>query len=67
MKFKKIVDGLLEADERTVSWLGRKLNRSPQNMRHALLSDNPPIKLIKEVAEVFNLTEVEFIELEEKH
>ena len=66
MNLKKIVDKLLESDERTVSWLGRKIGRSPQNLRHALLSENPQINLVKDISEVFEMEVSEFIKLGEE-
>lgn len=66
MEFEKIVDYLLEKNERTRAWLARQVNRSAANLHYALARGNPQINLIKEIAEVFNMTEVEFIKLGEK-
>ena len=65
MKFKKIVGELLKKDDRSVSWLGRQTGRSPQAMRQVLLSENPTIGTIKQIAEIFKMTEAEFIKLGE--
>ncbi len=67
MDFKKIVGGLLKDNERSVAWLSRELDISHQVLRYALSVNNPSIKLIKGVAEVFGMTEVEFIKLGEKY
>lgn len=66
MKFKKIVGELIKKEDRSVSWLGRQTGRSPQAMRKILQSENPTIGTIKQIAGVFNMTEVEFIKLGEK-
>lgn len=67
MEFKEIVDKLLKKDDRSVSWLGRQTGRTPQAMRKALLSKNPTIGTINQVAGIFNITGVELIALGEEN
>lgn len=65
MDFNKIVLELLAKDERSISWLARKLNKSRQNMASILAANNPTSKMIEDVAGVFNMKMSEFVELGE--
>ncbi len=66
MDFNKIVSKLLEDDERSVSWLARRLAKSRQNMSSILESNNPTSKVVEEVAGVFGLKVSEFVALGEE-
>ena len=66
MNFKKTVEKLLDDNERSLSWLGRKLGKSPQNMQAYLKTNNPKMTFLKEVAAVFEMDETEFINIKIK-
>lgn len=65
MDFNKIVLGLLKKDERSISWLARKMEKSRQNMASILSANNPTSKVIEDTSAVFNMKVSEFIALGE--
>lgn len=65
MDFNKIVLELLKKDERSISWLARKVSKSRQNMFSILAANNPTSRVIEDISAVFNLKVSEFIALGE--
>lgn len=61
MTFRKRVEELLKEQDRSMAWLGRQLNKSPQAMQSHLITDNPKIGLIQDISNVFNMTIDQFI------
>lgn len=56
MTFKERVEELLKEIDRSMAWLGRKLNKSPQAMHSCLITDNPKIGLTQDISNVFGIT-----------
>lgn len=61
MTFKERVEGLLKEIDRSMAWMGRQINKSPQAMRSCLMTDNPKIGLTQDISNVFGMTVDKFI------
>ena len=61
MDFKGVVEHLL--DGRPITWIAKKLEKTRQNMESFLSNNNPKMDSIKEVAKVFEMDEIKFLQI----